>query len=80
MDLPELEYLEQIYRKVRVGETVKFCGKAYRRIYPQNNKFVKHSYHFMCCSEDIYQGTCLIEDDDGEEVNTLCEYKAIFTE
>lgn len=75
--LSDLDLLEQVCNKVRLGEIVKFHGKAYRRVTPKNNKVYKYPYHFYCCSENIYAGSFLTEDDDGEAVNTLCEYSAI---
>lgn len=76
-NLSDLECLEQIYKKVRLGELVKFRGRAYRRIVPKNNKAFKHPYHFWCVSENIYEGSFLMEDEDGENVKMLCQYKLV---
>lgn len=78
--LSDLEYLEQIYRTVMVGEDVKFNGKAYRRTRPKATKEVSYPYHFRCVSENIYAGDRLIEDNDGEWVNHLCRYTAVLQE
>lgn len=73
--LSELDYLEQIYKKVRLHEIVKFNGKVYMRVTPRNNKFYKSPYHFCLLVRDIYQGNILTLDDDGEHVNSVCHYK-----
>lgn len=69
-----LELLEQIYTKVKIGEYVKFGGRAYRRTRTLNTMFAKYPYHFTDCG-NIYDGSFLTEDDDGEYVNILCKYK-----
>lgn len=69
-----LELLEQIYTKVKLGEYIKFNGHAYRRTRTLNTTSAKYPYHFTDCG-DIYSGSLLIEDDDGEDVKTLCQYK-----
>lgn len=76
-ELSDLERLEQIYKKVRLNKLVKFQGKAYRRIVPKNNKSFKYPYHFWCVSKNIYEGSCLTEDADGEYVNILCDYSVV---
>lgn len=73
--LTELEYLEQIYKKVRLNERVKFNGKVYTRIVPKNNKYFKHQYHFCLSVSDIYKGNFMVIDEEGESVNSICEYK-----
>ena len=73
--LSDFDYLEQIYKKVCLGEIVKFNGRAYVRVTPKNNKYYKNSYHFNLLTDDIYSGDVLIEDDDGELVRTRCHYK-----
>lgn len=75
--LPELECLERIWQKVRLNELVKFRGKAYRRIVPKKSKTFKYPYHFWCVSQDIYVGSCLTEDADGEYVSILCNCKLV---
>lgn len=72
----KLELLEQIYSKVNIGEYVKFDGHAYRRTRTLNTKFAKYPYHFTDCG-DIYNGNFLTEDDDGEDVKILCQYKIV---
>lgn len=76
-DLSDLECLEQIWKKVRLHGLVKFRGKVYRRSIPKRNKMYKYPYHFWCVSQDIYAGSCLTEDADGEYVNIICEYKLV---
>lgn len=76
--LTDFEYLEQIYKKVKLGELVKLNGKAYMRIVPKNNKYFKHPYHFYCAVNDIYKGNVLFRDKDGEFVNSGCQYKIEF--
>ena len=76
-NLTDLDYLEQIYKKVKLGESVKFNGKAYIRIVPKNNKYIKYPYHFYCAVENIYEGNVLHNDRDGELVNFSCRYKII---
>lgn len=71
----EFDYLEQIYKKVKIGELVKFNGKVYMRVRPKNNKYCKNPYHFYLAVKDIYKGNVLSTDDDGEAVNTHCHYK-----
>lgn len=56
-DLSELEYLEKIYKQVRLEELVKFNGKAYIRSTPKNNKYYKYPYHFHILVKDIYSGS-----------------------
>ena len=73
--LTELDYLEQVYKKVKLGERVKFNGKVYTRITPKNNKYLKHPYHFYLSTKDIYKGDSMIVDEDDETVNTICECK-----
>lgn len=73
----DLDYLEQIYKKVRVQETVQFNGKGYKRIYPKNNKFHKYPYHFYMFSNDIYEGAMLTNNKWDELVNVSCNYKAV---
>lgn len=73
--LTELDYLEQIYKKVKMYESVKFNGKVYVRIRPRNNKFYQSPYHFMLLSSDIYRGNVKLVDGDGELVNSVCSYK-----
>lgn len=75
--LSELEYLEKIYKKVKLEELVKFNGKVYRRIPPKNNKHFKYPYHFHLAVTDIYKGNVLFRDADGELVNSGCRYKVI---
>lgn len=75
--ISDLDYLETIYSKVRVGEIVKFKGKAYIRTRPQNNKFVKNPSHFRLLSSNIYEGTCLTEDADGEAVELIAHYSVV---
>lgn len=76
-DLPDLECLERIWQRVRLNELVKFQGKVYRRIVPKKNKALRYPYHFWCLSQDIYAGSCLTEDADGECVNIICNYKLV---
>lgn len=71
----EIDYLEDIYRKVKVSEAVKFNGKVYRRIRPIKNRHIAYAYHFYCQTNNIYNGTALLLDQEGELVNTICEYK-----
>mgnify|MGYP001806508966 FL=1 len=73
--LSELEYLEKIYKQVRLEELVKFNGKAYIRSTPKNNKYYKYPYHFHILVKDIYFGNVKFKDEDGELVNTGCHYK-----
>lgn len=75
----DLELLEQIYTKVKLGEYVKFNGKAFYRIRTLNTKYAQYPYHFKD-NGDIYSSSFLVEDDDGEYVNTLCQYKIIIKE
>ncbi len=75
--LSELDYLEKIYKKVRLEELVKFNGKGYMRSTPKNNKYFKHPYHFHLAVKDIYKGNVLFRDSDGEMVNTGCHYKVV---
>lgn len=79
-EMSELDYLEQIYKKVRVGELVKFNGKAFARVIPKNNKYNKNPYHFCLSTENIYDGNILLRDDDGEMVRLLCLYKVELSE
>lgn len=72
--LPDLECLEQVYERVRVGDLVKFRGKAYRRARTKNNKYYKYPYHFVCASKNIYEGNCIVVDGEGENVNILCDF------
>jgi hypothetical protein len=72
-----LELLEQIYTKVKLGDHVKFDGRAYHRTRTLNTMSAKYPYHFIDFG-DIYDGSFLIEDDDGEDVKTLCQYKVAF--
>lgn len=72
----KLELLEQIYSKVKIGEHVKFEGHSYRRTRTLNTKVANYPYHFIDCG-DIYKGNFLTEDDEGEDVNTLCHYKVV---
>lgn len=69
-----LELLEQIYTKVKLGECVKLDGHSYRRTRTLNTKSTKYPYHFTD-NGNIYNGQLLTEDDEGEDVNTLCQYK-----
>lgn len=78
--LSELDYLEKIYKKVRLGELVKFNGKVYMRSTPKNNKYFKHPYHFHLSVKDIYEGNVLLRDSDGEMVNSWCPYKVVIIE
>lgn len=73
--LSELDYLEQIYKKVKLNETVKFNGKVYTRVVPKNNKYYKNPYHFYLSVEDIYNGNMLVIDADKEHVKKICTYK-----
>lgn len=73
----ELDYLEQIYAKVKLKEKVKFNGKAYTRITPKNNKYYKYPYHFELTVKNIYDGNMTIVDKDGEEVTLICDYKLV---
>lgn len=66
--LSDLEYLEKIFKKIRLEEIVKFNGKAYKRIVPKNNKYMKYPYHFYILSDDIYGGDVRFTDKDGELV------------
>lgn len=75
--LPDVDCLERIYKDVRLNELVKFRGKVFRRIVPKNNKSYKYPYHFWCVSQDIYAGSSLTEDSDGEYVNILCNCKLV---
>ena len=71
--LSELNYLEKIYKQVRIYELVKFNGKAYMRADP-NDHFYK--YHFYEYRPNIYYlGVRKILDDDGELVNIKCDYR-----
>lgn len=75
-NIADLELLEQIYKKVRIDELVKFNGKAYKRCRPIKNKYRKVPYHFCCVVDDIYKGNMMIFD--GEEyVNSVCHHKAV---
>ena len=71
----DLEYLEQIYKKVPLGARVKFNGKCYTRIVPKKNKALQYPYHFYLSVKDIYDGNMLVVDEDDEEVTVLCNYK-----
>lgn len=73
--LSELDYLEKIYKKVKIGELVKFNGKGYMRSTPKNNKYFKHPYHFHLAVSDIYKGNVRLQDEDGELVTIVCHYK-----
>lgn len=73
--LSELDYLEKIYKKVKLRELVKFNGKAYMRLTPKNNKYWKYPYHFHSLEENIYSGNMKHQDQDGELVNIGCDYK-----
>lgn len=73
--LTEFDYLEQIYKKVKLQETVKFNGKVYMRVTPRNNKYYKNPYHFYILNHDIYSGNVKLMDEDGELVNSICNYK-----
>ena len=73
--LTELDYLEQIHKKVRLQETVKFNGKVYMRVTPKNNKYYKNPYHFYVLNHDIYSGNVKLFDEDGELVNSICNFK-----
>lgn len=78
--LSELDYLEKIYKKVRIGELVKFNGKGYKRSTPKNNKYFKCPYHFHIVSDNIYEGNMHVIDSDRESVKFLCEYKVVIME
>lgn len=78
--LSELDYLEKIYKKVRLEELVKFNGKVYMRSVPVNNKYRKHPYHFHLAVKDIYKGNVLFRDGDGVMVNSGCYYKVVIME
>lgn len=73
--LSDLDYLEKIFKKIRLDEIVKFNGKAYKRIVPKNNKYMKYPYHFYVLSDDIYRGNVLFRDRDGESVNVGWHHK-----
>lgn len=73
--LSDLDYLEKIYKQVRLQERVKFNGKVYMRSTPKNNKYYKYPYHFHLVVKDIYSGNVRFQDEDGELVNTGCHYK-----
>lgn len=73
--LSELDYLEKIYKKVKIGELIKFNGKGYMRSTPKNNKYYKIPYHFHLVVSNIYKGNILLQDGDGEFVTTVCHYK-----
>ena len=75
--MSELDYLERIYKEVKLSETVKFNGKVYKRSTPKNNKFYKYPFHFHLAVSDIYKGNVLLKDDDGEFVNSICHYKLV---
>lgn len=74
----ELEDLEQIYKRVKIGEFVQFNGKVFHRIRPINNKYNTHPYHFYCSCNDIYKGNFLVNNKWGESVNIVCTYKVIY--
>lgn len=76
-DSTDLDYLEQIYKKVRLDEWVQFNGKGYVRVTPKNNKYFKCKYHFHCFCNDVYSGNVKTNNNDGEMVSTCCKYKAI---
>lgn len=73
--MSELNYLEKIYKKEKLGELVKFNKKVYMRSTPKNNKYYKYQYHFYLLVKDIYSGNVKFSDEDGELVNTVCHYK-----
>lgn len=73
--LSELDYLEKIYKQVKLQELVKFNGKVYMRSIPKNNKYYKYPYHFHVIVKDIYSGSAMLEDEDGDLVSTICDYK-----
>lgn len=73
--LSELDYLEEVYKKVKIGELVKLNGKGYMRSTPKNNKYFKNPYHFHLAVSDIYKGNIRLQDEDGELVTTVCHYK-----
>lgn len=73
--LSEINYLEKIYKQVRIHELVKFNGKAYMRSDPNDNIY---KYHFYEYKPNIYYLTSVgkkIIDDDGELVNIKCDYR-----
>ncbi|MBQ8234969.1 MAG: hypothetical protein IJZ36_05260 [Bacilli bacterium] len=74
-NLSDLDYLEKVYKKVQLNSKVKFNGKVYTRIRPKNNEFLKYAYHFCLTTKNIYDGTYLIVDEEGEEVTMICDYK-----
>lgn len=53
-DKTNLELLEQIYSKVKIGEHVKFDGRSYRRTRTLNTKVASYPYHFID-GGDIYR-------------------------
>ena len=73
--LSDLDYLEKIYKKVKLEELVKLNGKDYRRSTQKNNKYIKYSYHFHVANDDIYAGNVKFTDIDGELVNTGWHHK-----
>lgn len=73
--MSELDYLEKIYKKVKLDELVKFNKKVYIRSTPKNNKYYKYPYHFHLLVKDIYSGNMKFLDEDSELVNTGCHYK-----
>ncbi len=73
----DFDYLEQIYKKVKLDELVKFNGKAYKRLRPINNKYMQNPSHFYLLKEDIYNGTVLINDFDDEFVTIVCHHKLV---
>lgn len=73
--ISDLDYLEKIFKKVNLEEIVKFNGKAYKRIVPKNNKYMKYPYHFYVLSDDIYNGNVRFNDRDGELVSVGWHHK-----
>lgn len=73
----DLDLLEQIYKNVHIGETVKFGKKAYKRVRPCKNKYRTYPYHFVCITDDLYNGNLMVNDAEGDYVSVSCTYKAV---
>ena len=79
-DETELDLLEQVYKKVKVGSHVKLNGKSYKRLPPKNNKIYKYPYHFILYNENLYRGMVMSIDYWGDRVSNVCDYMAIIEE
>ena len=76
----ELDSLEHIYTKVKLGEIVKFNGKGYLRIKPKHNKYMTYKYHFTLINKDLSHSSSNFYTTDkwGEDVSTNCDFRVIY--